>query len=140
ASSCVAHRLGNEESYPGKRTKKEKKSWDVDVFLLEMNGRFAIEKREDKGLLAGLYQFPNIPERTSRKKREKWLQERGLILCEETPLGEAKHVFTHLIWNMRGFRIRVQGKARGLLFLSPKEIREGYSIPSAFSYYLKQLD
>ncbi len=140
ASFCQAHRLENEESYPGKRTKKEKKSRDVDVFLMEKDGKIAIEKRGEHGLLAGLYQFPNIEKRTTKGERTEWLKKRGLHPKEEKPIGGSKHIFTHIVWNMEGYRIKVEGEAPNLLFLSPQEIKGKYSIPSAFRFYLKQID
>ncbi len=133
---CLAHRNGDEASYPGERAKKAKKSGDIDVFLLKKDNRYAIRKRGENGLLAGLYEFPNHQGRTKKAKRKALLEEIGLKVVSETPVGEATHVFTHLIWHMKGYLIEVEGDGEGLLFLTPEEIKERYSIPSAFSYYL----
>ena len=140
ASFCKARQKGNEESYPGKRSKKEKKSEDVDVFLLAKDGKYAIQKREENGLLAGLYQFPNIMKRTSAKERLAWLESHGLRVIKEEAAGEAKHIFTHLVWNMKGYRIEISGEANDFLFVSLDEIKGKYSLPSAFSYFLKKLN
>lgn len=139
ASFCQAHQKGNEESYPGKRTKKEKKSEDVDVFLLEKDGKFAIQKRGENGLLAGLYQFPNLAKRTTREERLAWLKSLGLEAIKEEAARETKHIFTHLIWNMKGYRIQVSGDAPEFLFVSLDEIKGKYSLPSAFAYFLKKM-
>ena len=139
-SFCKAHQKGNEASYPGKRAKKEKKSEDIDVFLLEKDGKYAIQKRGDNGLLAGLYQFPNLAKRTSKEERIAWLKSFGLGAINEEAVGEAKHIFTHLVWNMKGYRIQVSGDSPDFLFVSINEMKEKYSLPSAFSYFLKKLD
>lgn len=55
------------------------------------------------------------------------------------PLGEAKHIFSHVEWHMIGYAIRVasmEGDKRGNLILADKEgARERYPVPSAYRAY-----
>lgn len=62
-SFCHAYKAGNVTKYPVKRPKAAKKTEERTVLLLECNGRFAVEKRSETGLLAGLWQFPNVPQK-----------------------------------------------------------------------------
>ena len=59
------------------------------------------------------------------------------------PLGEAKHIFSHVEWRMLGYQIRVQqleGTRRGdLIFAGREDVRERYAIPSAFDAYAGQI-
>ncbi|MDE6284582.1 MAG: A/G-specific adenine glycosylase, partial [Bacilli bacterium] len=51
-------------------------------------------------------------------------------------IGEAKHVFSHIIWLMRGFVITVKEPLDNFLWVSKDDLTEQYSIPSAFSFFL----
>ncbi|NCU27642.1 sugar fermentation stimulation protein SfsA, partial [Candidatus Nomurabacteria bacterium] len=62
----------------------------------------------------------------------------GLTFGEIKPLGTAKHVFSHLEWEMTGY-LAVAGKTAdisGWVWASAEEIRLRYSVPSAFKSYL----
>ena len=114
-----------------KRRQEEK-----TIFLLvSENGRIAIEKRGKKGLLAGMYQLPNTEgyytEAALRDKLRSWDIEPLSIV----PLGEAKHVFTHIDWLMQGFRIVTPTESDRFLWVTPEELKASYALPSAFKYY-----
>ena len=63
------------------------------------------------------------------------------VLAEELP--EAKHIFSHVEWHMRGIRIRltapVQAPADGgmgeLIFADKGELWTRYPLPGAFAAY-----
>ena len=60
------------------------------------------------------------------------------IRIEELP--EAKHIFSHVEWHMRGYLVRVdeleKTNKKDFLFITPEEIEEKYPIPSAFDKYM----
>ena len=59
------------------------------------------------------------------------------LYIEELP--EARHIFSHIEWRMKAYRIRVssleQTHAPGILFADKKESERNYAIPSAFGAY-----
>ena len=55
------------------------------------------------------------------------------------PCGEAKHVFTHVEWHMRGYRIALAEELPGFLWKTPEEIKTNCPIPTALRYYQKKL-
>ncbi|MCR4892707.1 MAG: A/G-specific adenine glycosylase [Lachnospiraceae bacterium] len=63
---CMAFRRGNPEELPFRVKKKARKIQHRLVWLIHRDGRVAIRKRPDKGLLSGLWELPNteirIPE------------------------------------------------------------------------------
>ena len=59
-SLCLGFRRGTAKTLPVKSPKRQRRQEDRSVFILSCDGRFALEKRPDKGLLAGLWQFPNV--------------------------------------------------------------------------------
>ena len=50
------------------------------------------------------------------------------------PLMDAKHVFTHLVWRMKGWHVRAQGVPEGGLIVNRTSIRQ-YAFPSALRTY-----
>ena len=59
-SFCKAFSAGVAEKLPIKSPKKHRRVENFTVFILSCNGRYAVDKRQKKGLLAQLWQFPNI--------------------------------------------------------------------------------
>ena len=47
--------------FPVKKGKKPRRQENLTVFLFNCNGKYALCRREDSGLLAGLWEFPNVP-------------------------------------------------------------------------------
>ncbi len=137
AQLCTAHRRGETLKYPIRSEKAPRRIEKRTVLLLESNGRFAIRKRPDTGLLAGMWEFPSLPDVADSDAIAEFLESEGLVHDHGVqPLGGAVHKFTHVEWHMIGLRIAVIGSPRTLTFATTDEIREHYAIPTAFKKYL----
>lgn len=140
ASLCLTGKGGLWREIPFKSPPKARKVEEKTVLLLECEGRYAIRKRPSRGLLASLYEFPSLE---GFKGEEEVLQ--GLKLFKEDVeqtevLPEAKHIFSHVEWHMRGLRLvlkREHPLLEGCFLASPQELFETYALPNAFSAYLK---
>ena len=77
------------------------------MYILSCAGRYALEKRPDSGLLAGLWQFPNVPGKLETMQALDAVQQMGLRPREITKQIERKHIFTHIRWEMRGIYLEV---------------------------------
>lgn len=132
-ASCEAHRLGREQDYPLKVAKAEKRREEWTVFVLELGGKYAVRKRPAKGLLAGLWELPNRQGHLSAEEVA------ASFDGEVSDLPAAAHIFTHVLWEMRGYlvRLRKAPEEKDLCFVTPEELKEGYPLPSAFSFYRK---
>ncbi len=139
ASLCLAYRENAVLQYPVKSPKKERRVLQKTVFLLSESGRFALRKRQEKGLLAGLWELPNTEGRLSPEEAAAFLQKEGLRVLSIAPCGEAKHIFTHVEWQMIGYRVECAAPQNGFLWKTAAEIAEGYAIPTAFAFYKKRL-
>ena len=128
---CAAYKRGEQDRYPVKIVKKAKKEEDLTVFVLRYDGKYAIKKRPDKGLLSGLYELPNKQGLLSENKVRDLFQKEGKRLPDST------HVFTHVVWHMVGYLVDLDEQPDGYLFATPEEIRDKSSLPSAFSAYKK---
>ena len=140
---CLARRNGCQNKFPVREKKKPRITSDMTVFILQDEEKTALHKRPDKGLLAGLYEFPNTEGHLSQNEVLAYFQKKGLPIVKAERLCDALHVFTHREWHMWGYRIRVDeltdhgevAEREGWIFENSKEVQEKYPIPSAFAAY-----
>ncbi|MBD5455557.1 MAG: A/G-specific adenine glycosylase [Lachnospiraceae bacterium] len=140
---CMAHQKGVETQFPVKSGKKSRKVEEKTVLIIRDENKAALQKRPSKGLLAGMYEFPNIEGHLSEKEVLAWLKEIGLSVIRIEPLTESRHIFTHKEWHMIGYSVRVDELDRGdtnsgLIFVEQNEAKDKYPIPSAYSAYLSE--
>ena len=134
ADTCKAHLRHKELLYPAKKPQKEKKSEPLIVFLLFYGGKVLLRKRPPKGLLASLYEFPNVGTKSFDKARET-LKENGLCFGALRFAGESKHEFTHKKWNMSWYEGQLTSPPpEDYVLADPSELKDIYSIPSAFVF------
>ena len=132
---CLGHRNGTAENLPVKAPKKAKRQEDRTVFILRCNGRYALEKRPTKGLLAGLWQFPNVSGHFDMIQALETVQAMGLKPREILREVDRKHIFTHIQWNMKGFYLEVSEIAGTFHWFSADEIRTQAALPTAFRQF-----
>ena len=138
--SCLAHKDHQEITYPTRIKKNEKKVIYKTICIIHTEEKFLFHKREDKGLLANLYEFYNEDKHYSKEEIEDRLKKVGWKVKSITPLPPTKHIFTHLIWDMIGYDIQVSSTTSPLgkeyQFYSREEIKS-LALPSAFSKYVR---
>lgn len=145
---CMAHAEHVEQEYPKKISAKNRKIEEKTVLVIRDENRTVVRKRPDKGLLAGMYEFPSIEGYHTAEEVTKYLAENGLKAIRIQPLEDAKHIFSHKEWHMKGYVVRVDELApkdvgkelADWIYIEPSETRERYPIPSAFVAYTKGLD
>lgn len=134
---CKANINGTQSDYPRMPIKKTRKKQDITVFLLYTKDKTALCKRSNKGLLQGMWEFPNIEEKVCIQKLPEKLSELGIVY---TNIGEPiyeKHVFTHIQWDMTAYPIRCVDVSETYLWATMQQIAEKYSLPTAFRKFLK---
>ena len=132
---CLGFARGTAAGLPVKAKKKERRVEEKTVLVLaDAEGRAALERRSPRGLLAGLWQFPLIDGFAPEEGVRETLGDLGIEALAVWPLGEAKHIFTHVEWRMTGFRVLVRGTGP-YVWVSPRELGEAYALPSAFAAY-----
>ncbi len=141
---CQAHLAGEELQYPYKAPKKKRVIEKRTVLILRDENKTVITKRPSEGLLAGLYEFPIMEGHVAENEIIQYLKGQGLNTLWITPLEDAKHIFTHKEWHMKGYMIRVDELSKGKtpkewLFVEPKETEQKYPIPAAYAKYMKYL-
>ena len=134
-SLCRAYEAGTQTRYPVMPEKRPRKVQQRTVFILEHEGLAALIRRPDKGLLAGMWELPNVE---GGLTREEALARAAAWGCEPTdalPCGEAVHIFTHLEWHMTGWRVSCAAAPGRFTWTTPAQRAEQYPVPAAFRAY-----
>lgn len=145
---CYAYQKGCQTELPVKAAKKERRIENRTVLVIRDSAHAAVRKRPSKGLLAGLYELPNVEGHLTQEEALQAVKSYGFSPIRIMPLDEAKHIFSHVEWRMTGYMVVVgdwesqaqdaQSK-KELLFIEPERTERDYPIPAAFSAYVKYL-
>ena len=138
AAICLGSRRGTAAALPVRLPKREKRQEDRTVFVLSCDGSFALEKRPPKGLLAGLWQFPNVPGDLSTAQAIEQLESWGITPREVYKEVRRKHIFTHIQWDMKGIYLEVTEPAGPFTWLTAENIRQEAALPTAFRQFWEE--
>ena len=135
--SPVCRGRDDPERYPLRPAPVAKREEPRTVFLIETPDGIAVRRRDGEKLLGGLYEFPSAQGHLDRAAAEAFLAELGFSDPREfKPLPEAKHVFTHLVWRMRGWHVRAEHVPEGMSAADAAGLR-ALAFPSALRAYHK---
>ena len=129
---CRAAGDGLIDELPVRILKTKRRIEQKTVLLIRAGDRVALRQRPDEGLLAGLYEFPNVPghldeagavsaagellglqlrwtksaEAQGAADRETLHDSCGAdVSVTIRPLKEARHLFSHIEWQMTGYEV-----------------------------------
>lgn len=149
---CLAKKEDNIDCLPVKTKAKARRIEKRTVLVIRDNDKVAIRKRPAKGLLAGLYELPNIEGTYTQDEVVSLVKSMHLSPIRIQKLEDAKHIFSHIEWQMQGYVILVEeaGFAENpvpekadvmgqLIFVDAEKSQEKYAIPSAFAAYVKYM-
>ncbi len=165
AGFCRAHLDRLTDRIPVREKKKPRKVQDRTVLLVRDGSHTLLHRRPDKGLLAGLYEFPALEGAPEEAELLRFVRGLGLEPLRISPLGAAKHIFTHVEWRMQGYEVMIAdtalpvgeplslSSAKGqtapkslspapggaYVFADTAALTDRYAIPSAYAAYLKCL-
>ena len=135
AELCRANRTGTQTDYPVMPDKKPRHIQPITVFLLECGGRIALRRRPDKGLLAGLWEFPTVDGVLTPEEALAAAAAWGCSPTAAEPCGGAVHIFTHIEWHMTGYRIPCAEAPERFRWTDEADRRETCAVPTAFRYF-----
>lgn len=133
---CLGLARGTAEDLPVKAPKRARRMENKTVFLFLREGKIALRKRPSSGLLADLWEFPNVDGALNEDAAGKEVSAWGLEPKNWKNRLTAKHVFTHVEWHMTGYTLEVSGSG-------PEEFvwvdtLEHHAVPSAFARYREE--
>ncbi len=135
---CRGFLLGTAERLPVKLPKKTRREEDLTVFILSCDGHYALQQRPREGLLAGLWQFPNVPGKLETAEALTAVEAMGLHPKELLRTVDRSHIFTHIRWNMRGIYLEVKSPEGELQWLTRTEIEDQAALPTAFRQFWEE--
>ncbi len=124
---CESGNNGTWSVFPVKRPKKPRKIEWRSVLLWEKNGKFALRKRPDSGILASLWEFPNYEGQLP------------VAFINAEKVLTTKHIFTHVEWRMVGYLYRGSENSEDFIFVDKRQIIEKYAVPSAFRAFCEYI-
>ncbi len=154
---CLAKQQKCWQEYPKKAAKKPRKIEKRTVFIMGDGEKILLHKRPDRGLLAGLYELPSVEGYIAEKDLIAYVRALGFSPLRIQKLADAKHIFSHIEWHMKGYRILTEpldyvgkvdskggttmaGVDRSYILVTKEETEATYPIPSAFAAYTEYLD
>ncbi len=133
ASFCSALREGRQQALPVRAPKKEKRREEKTVFLLlQEDGRAALRRRPAQGLLAGLWEYPHVDGLLDEQQAARQLERWGLTVRRWQQGWQARHIFTHVLWQMQGYMVVVSGTGPEDWIWCSRQQRQQRAVPSAF--------
>ncbi len=131
---CISFKENDMERLPIRILNKSKKEEFYTVTVLIHDQKIAISKRGE-GLLKNMYEFPNI---------------KGEYTLDTLPINENyvfekefhfyKHIFTHVIWNMKVYLFHSLIESSDYVWVTLDELKKHYAIPTAFKQVLIDLE
>ena len=107
---CEAKKQNRIGELPVKKKAKQRKIEQKTVLIVKDGEQVALHKRPNKGLLAGLYELPNIEGYLSEEEVTQYLRKEGYEPIRIQKACEAKHIFSHVEWHMKGYVVFLQAK------------------------------
>lgn len=132
---CKAHLNNTTDKLPVKLPKKERRQENITVFILECGGKYAVERRKQKGLLSGLWQLPNTVSHLSESQSVEYLKNENITVTDIYRCSHKTHIFTHIQWNMRGFYLQVKNTVGNYHWLTAEQIEKTVALPTAFRIF-----
>lgn len=132
---CHAFHEGTETELPIKtKNKKHRHVRIAAVVLTDEEGRFLIHKRDENGLLANLWEFPNteilLPYENEKFQLEEFVRSQNdTEICVTDRIAQIEHVFSHLTWNINAYKGKIVSfnKQTDNLLLVTREEMEQYA-------------
>lgn len=134
---CVANKHQTYDQLPVKKSKQKRRVEEKTVFVLHSGEEYGIRKRENKGLLANLWEFYHVEGNLDKQEALDFISEQGfkpVMLEKEVPYT---HIFSHVEWRMKAYYIACEQKKQELLWKRKQELETTYALPTAFRVFLE---
>ena len=132
---CRAKAAGTQQEFPVKAPKKPRRRERRTVLILQRDGKFALCKRPDRGLLAGLWQFPDTTGHLTAQEALNLAASWELKPTELLEMREKEHIFTHVHWELRGYYLRCAGTG-DFCWYTGEELTQNIGLPTAYRQFL----
>lgn len=138
--SCRARALGRQDKLPVRRKKKPTPHYEIVAAAIRKNGRYLLGKRQPKGLLGGLWEFPGgkveSGETHEQALAREIREELGIAVRIGGRLASIRHAYSHFritlhVYACRHLRGRPQAHYHTELKWVPRSEFDRYPFPAA---------
>ena len=140
AEICQARKQDTWRNLPVRSEKKKRKIVDKTVFILLTEDTVALHKRSASGLLAGMWEFPNLDVKLDKQEAVTqvtgWQAEPVDLLMQTS----YTHIFSHVEWHMTAYYIRCRKTNKKWKWVTKESLDETYALPSAFRPFREQIE
>lgn len=140
AEICQAREQDTWRNLPVRSEKKKRKIVDKTVFILLTEDTVALHKRSASGLLAGMWEFPNVDVKLDKQEAVTqvtgWQTEPVDLLMQTS----YTHIFSHVEWHMTAYYIRCRKTNKKWKWVTKESLDETYALPSAFRPFREQIE
>lgn len=136
---CRAARNGSWQHFPVRAEKRQRREALLTVFVLDCGGNYAICKRKSSGLLAGLWEFPNVPGHLDAQQALDLAAAWGARPRELVKQLERTHIFTHIVWKMRCYYLSCAEMPDKFTWADRSALDGKYALPTAFRMFREEL-
>lgn len=138
-SICLAGQHGTWQQYPVRDEKKSRRLEDKTVFVLRCGDRIAVRKRGNKGLLSGMWEFPNVEGVLAEQQAVDVAVEWNTAPEQMKMRYNYTHIFSHVEWRMTAYYLACQWMCREFQWVTMEELEYEVAMPSAFRPFLDML-
>ena len=140
AGFCAARAAGIQNQLPVREKNTARPTDIMSVFVItRSDGRTALRRRPEKGLLAGLWEFPHVPGELTEPLVAQQLADWGMRVVDWRRTVSATHLFTHRRWEMTGWLLTAEGDGCADWLWVDGQTMEEKAIPSAFKAFTAAL-
>ena len=142
---CKAYLEDTVSEIPVREAKKARRIEKKTVFLITAGEKILLHKRPASGLLAGMYEYPNVTGHTAKKDVKDAVMafagEGAWKIASVTKEESAKHIFSHIEWHLNAWSVQLGEDNAGVIpdgcvWATAEELRTKYSLPSAFGKWV----
>ena len=134
---CLANARGIQQKLPVKREKKPRRREQRTVFVLRCGEELAVCKRPNRGLLAGLWQLPDVEGSLSDRQALEQASAWGLRPTGIEKMVHREHIFTHVHWELTCFYLTC-GEKGDFFWVTQEQLRDEIGLPTAYRQFLEE--
>lgn len=144
AGICRGYADGVADKLPvrsGRRARRAEQMTVLVIRTVEQPSRVLLHRRAPSGLLAGMWELPHLPGHCTQSEAADAVTALGGTAGATRPLGEGRHLFTHVEWQMTGIAVRTDAfvPPDDYVWTTLSQLSEEYALPSAFRPYARLL-
>ena len=137
---CLSNKLNLQDKIPVKSKAKQRTVQEKTVFILQYQDKFAVRKRDDQNLLAGLFEIPNVEGFYTIDEAKIVVEEMGFVVSDLHMIKDRKVIFTHIEWILQGYYVHVENESDLYIFETKENLIRKYTLATAFREYLSMME